>query len=105
MIKSFRPMEQVCRVSHTHLGISSECVAQKIHPIFPIDFLGNDGAGFRPLHIPLSLISRENDALPLPMYQIGRRGETELGIFLVCTNSIHAVVSGIGKVVSLAKLY
>src|SRR5712692_3755699 len=93
MIKGFRPMEQVFGISDAHLRILATRVREKIHPIFAINFLRDDCAGLGPFHIPLALVSRKHNASPLPVDQVGRCGETELGIFFIGTNSIYVVVS------------
>src|SRR5258708_23571003 len=105
MIKCFRPMEQVFGVGHTHLGVPVPRGPEKVHPVFAINFLGDDRSRFRPLHIPLALVSGKDNASPLPVDQVGRRSKAELGVLLVRTNSIHIVVSGIREVKSPAKFY
>src|SRR6266851_7578765 len=103
MIKGLRPMEQVFGVGDAHLGVLATRIREKIHPIFAIDFLRDDCAGLRPFHIPLALVSRKDNALPLPVDQVGRRGETELRILFIGTNSIYVVVSRICQIKSIAK--
>jgi len=91
-------MEQVFGVSEAHLGVLATRVREKIHPIFTINLFGDDCAGFRPFHIPLALVGGKDNALPLPVDQVGGGGKTELGILFIGTNSIYVVVSRICQI-------
>src|SRR5262249_2632484 len=71
--------------------------AEPIHPIFAMNFFGEDGAGFGPAPIPVALIRGENHPETLPMNEIGRSCQAKLCVFLV--------VAGVGEVVGLIDLY
>src|SRR5258708_13147673 len=92
MIKCFRPIEQVFGVGHTHLGIPVMRVPEKVHPVFAINFLGDDRSGFRPLHIPLTLISGKDNPSPLPVDQVGRRAEAKLAVLLFPPTPTHILI-------------
>ena len=62
----------------------------------PSIFLGNDRAGLRPLHIPVSFVRRNDDAFAVPVDQVFRSREAKLRIFLV--------VSRVGQVIGIAEL-
>ncbi len=100
MIKRFRPMEQVFGVGKAHLRVLATRVREEVHPIFVIDFLRDDCAGLRPFHIPLALVGRKDNALPVPVDQVGGCGETELRILFIRTNSIYVVISRICQIKS-----
>src|SRR5215469_4252932 len=98
MVQGFGPVQQILGVSDSHLGILPLRVSQKIHPVFAIDLFVEDRAGFGPLHIPTALIGGEQDSLPLPMDEILRTSQTQLGIAFVGKMSIYVVVSRIREI-------
>src|SRR5260370_7031063 len=86
-------MEQIFGVSHAHLTVFALRVSQVVHPIFAIDFFWNDRAGLRPFHVPFTLVTGNDNALPLPMNQVCGCTQAELSIFLVRSHSINVVVA------------
>src|SRR5579859_1778600 len=71
--------------------------AKPIHPIFAMNFLGEDCARLGPAFIPVATVGGEYYAEALPVKQVVGFCEAELSVFLV--------VTGVSEVVRLADLY
>src|SRR6266851_922557 len=92
----FRPVDQIGRVREAHLVSLVGGSAEPVHPIFAINFFGNDSAGFGPTFVPVSLVGGENDAFAVPVDEVAGCGEAKLGVFFI--------VAGVGEVVGVAEL-
>src|SRR5271167_4613841 len=56
LVQSFGPMDEVGRIGEAHLIGLVGAGAEEIHPVFAVDFFGDDGSGFGPTDIPFALI-------------------------------------------------
>src|SRR6266699_3011694 len=91
----FGPVKQIVGVGKTHLVGLVGGGAEPVHPIFAIDFYGDDGAGLGPADVPVALVGGEDHTFALPMNQVARGGKAKLRVLLV--------VSGVGEVVGAAE--
>src|SRR6202046_27327 len=70
--------------------------AQKIHPVFSIDLLRDDGPRLRPLHIPVPFVRGHDYTLAFPMNEVFGSRQAELRVLFV--------VARVGQIVSVTEL-
>src|SRR6266699_2393921 len=89
----FGPVKQIVGVGKTHLVGLVGGGAEPVHPIFAIDFYGDDGAGLGPADVPVALVGGEDHTFALPMNQVARSGKAKLGVLLVvaCVSQVISV--------------
>src|ERR1700722_10138507 len=104
MVQRVGPVHQVIGGGHSHLGILALGVTEVVHPIFAVNFFGNNRARLRPFDIPFTLIAGHDYAFSVPMDQVLGSRQTQLRVFVIGAAAVHIVVAGIGQVVGLANL-
>src|SRR6266850_2338866 len=90
----FGPVKEIGGIGEPHLVSLVGGSAKPVHPVFAVDFFGDDSARFRPRDIPISLVRRKYHALAFPVNQVAGRGKAKLRVFLV--------VAGVGEVEEVA---
>src|SRR5258708_7888136 len=66
----FGPVKEIGGVGEAHLVGLIGGSAEPVHPIFAVDLLGNNGAGFCPAFVPISFVGGKDDAFALPVDEI-----------------------------------
>src|SRR5260370_692747 len=91
-LRGFGPVKEIGGVGEAHLVGLIGGSAEPVHPIFAVDLLGNNGAGFCPAFVPISFVGGKDPAFALPVEQVARTGEAKLRVLFV----VAGVGEGIG---------
>src|SRR6266571_6646812 len=95
--RRFGPVHQVGGVRQSCLIRFFSGRSQEIHPVLAINFFWNDRTRLRPGHVPVSFLRRQDHTFSLPVAQILRGRQAQLGVLLV--------VARVGQVIRAVDLY
>ncbi len=94
-IERFSPVDEIHGVRQAHLVGLVGGGAEEIHPVFSVDLFRHDGPRLGPAHVPPALVRGQNHPHPVPVNEVFRRGQAQLGILLV--------VAGVGEIVRVTE--